>query len=174
MKSDALMALTCHQVPAAAAPTRLRAGVLVAIVSLFAASAVYGIEPGAHQEAEPESVPPAQSPSALQEPPIPDPPRFLSQVTATIEDIAGDVFFWGQSGTVTGKILNNAFLGGQIVTIDGGTIGADAFTFGQSVVIDGVIKHNLYAFASKLRIGKNAVIHGNVIVFAGSLRVEGA
>lgn len=164
MRSNALMALACHRATVAAAPTWLRALALLAIVSFFAAPAAYGREPGTRQEAEPSSV---------QEPPIPDPPRFLSEVAGTIGDIAGDVFFWGQSGTVTGEILNNAFLGGQILTIDGGTVGGDAFVFGATVVIDGVIKHNLYAFANELRISKDTVIHGNVIVFAGSVRVEG-
>ena len=173
MRSNALMALACHRATAASAPTWMRVVALVATVSFFAAPAAYGLEPGAQREAQPSSAPPAELPSSAQEPPIPDPPRFLSEVAGTIKDVAGDVFFWGQSGTVTGEILNNAFLGGQILTIDGGTIGGDAFAFGQSVVIDGVIKNNLYAFASELRISEDAVIHGNVIVFAGSLRVAG-
>lgn len=116
--------------------------------------------------------PPAAAPE-VDEPPVPDPPRFIKDVSGAIGDIAGDVFFWGQSANLTGDVLNNAFLGGQIVTIDKGTVGSDVFAFAQSVVIDGEVRHNVYAFASSVLIAEGAVIHGNVRSFAGSLRNEG-
>lgn len=105
-------------------------------------------------------------------PPIPDPPRFLSDMISNVEDVNGDLFLWGQSVTLAGNILNNAFVGASSVTIDG-TVGSDAFAFAQSIIVTGEVKQNVYAMGATTTITEDAVIHGNLICFCGMLIVNG-
>jgi hypothetical protein len=128
----------------------------------------------------------AQEPSAPQEPaaelvvgdtdlpPIPDPPRFISGLSRTFADVAGDLFFWGQGATLDGPIAYNAVLGGSSVFVTGDTrVGGDLVAFAGDVAIDGEVIQNAYIWAGTARIGEGAVIHGNVLCFCGTLRVEG-
>lgn len=119
----------------------------------------------------PPGTAPAVPPEASED--IPEPPRFLSDLSHSIGDVAGDIFYWGQSGTVTGRILHNAFLGAQAISLDQGTIGGDLFVFAATTQIDGEVEGDLYAFTSDLRIGRDAVVHGNVMAYAGTVRIEG-
>ncbi len=119
------------------------------------------------------AAPVQQTPAPASEPPVPEPPRFLRDVINAIGDVAGDVFSWGQSSTVTGRVLHNAFLAGQIAGLDGGFVGGDLFLFAASASVDGEVRHDVYAFTSQLRIPRDAVVHGNLLAFVGSLRIEG-
>lgn len=124
----------------------------------------------AEQEATGESIE-APAPEASTD--IPAPPRFLSGLQATIEDYAGDVFYWGQGVSVTGTLGDNVFAGGSLLSLDGGRIEGDFFAFGASVTIDGEVLGDVYAFSSDVRVSPGAVIHGNLTAFTGSLRVAG-
>jgi hypothetical protein len=132
----------------------------------------------AQQASEPEQEP--QAPEAMSVapaddaplPPIPDPPRFLSDTVGQPGDINGDLFWWGQSLNLSGAILNNAFLGGTTVDV-GGTVGSDSFLFASSSTIGGEVLQNVYAFTGQLTISEDAVIHGNVLCMCGSLNIHG-
>lgn len=117
--------------------------------------------------------------SAAQEadapPPIPEPPRFAGGTSTTFEDVAADLFYWGQSATLTGELLDNAFLGGAVVGLDAGaTVGGDLFVFASSTTIDGEVRGDVYAFTSSIRVSDSGVIHGNLMVMSGNLQVDGA
>ena len=111
-------------------------------------------------------------PPAGELPPIPDPPRFQSDMVGSIGDVNGDLFWWGQSVTLAGSILNNAFAGGSSVSIDG-TVGSDAFSFAGTTYVTGEVMHNVYAFTGQMFVNEDAVIHGNLVCFCGSLTING-
>lgn len=161
--------------PALLHRSRIAATLLVALVfpaaSLAATSMIQetarSAEEGASEEAE-------QQPEATPPPPgTPPPPRFLTGLESAVGDYVGDVFFWGQSASVTGTLGDNAFLGGQLVSLDGGTLGGDLFAFGASITLDGEVMGDVYAFGSDLRIAPGTTIHGNLLAFTGSLRIGG-
>ena len=104
--------------------------------------------------------------------PIPDPPRFLSEFVSTIDDINGDLFWWGQSVNLVGNIMNNAFVGGSSASIDG-VVGSDVFAFAGTTYVHGEVMHNVYAFTGQLFVNDDAVIHGNLICFCGALTITG-
>ncbi len=112
------------------------------------------------------------TPSPIPLPPIPDPPRFVSDIVSSISDVNGDLFGWGQSVSLAGDVLNNAFLGGGSTSIDG-LVGSDAFTFAQTATVTGEVMHNVYAFAAQMTVTDDAVIHGNLVCFCGSLNLTG-
>lgn len=122
-------------------------------------------ETGQEAPALPEATPPP--------PGTPEPPQFLVGTSRTLADFANDVFYWGQSATVTGTLGDNAFLGGQMVSVDGGAIEGDLFAFGASIAIAGEVMGDVYAFGSEVRVAQDAVIHGTLMSFSGSLRIAG-
>jgi cytoskeletal protein CcmA (bactofilin family) len=105
-------------------------------------------------------------------PPIPDPPRFISEIVGSVGDINGDLFWWGQSVSLTGSVLNNAFVGGSTASIDG-TVGSDAFAFAGTTYVTGEVSQNVYAFTGQMFVQEGAVIHGNLMCFCGSLTING-
>jgi len=105
-------------------------------------------------------------------PPIPDPPRFVNEIVGVVDDVNGDLFWWGQSVNLAGNVLNNAFLGGSTASIDG-VVGSDAFTFAGTTYVTGEVMHNVYAFAAQLFVNEGAVIHGNLICLCGALTING-
>lgn len=119
---------------------------------------------------------PIQSDSTLpaesELPPVPDPPRFLNEVVSTIDDVNGDLFWWGQSVNLVGTILNNAFMAGSSASIDG-VVGSDAFTFAGTTHVTGEVMHSVYAFTGQMFVNEDAVIHGNLVCFCGSLVING-
>jgi len=131
--------------------------------------------PGAEPQ---ESAPPASSAGGSAEgaegelPSIPDPPRFASEIVSSINDVNGDLFWWGQSVSLAGDILNDAFVGGQSASIDG-SIGSNAFAFAGTTTVTGEVMQNVYAFAGQMVVTEDAVIHGNLICFCGSLNIRG-
>lgn len=141
----------------------------VAALLVLTASAL-----AAQQDQEPE--PPATAPpaEAAELPPIPDPPRFVSGVSKSFTDVAGDLFYWGQTATLDGPIRYSALLGGSSVIVTPGTrVGGNLVAFAAQVGIDGEIVQNAYIWAGSARIGRDAIIHGNVLCFCGSLQIEG-
>lgn len=140
-----------------------------AAVATLAALTGFGL---AAQEPEaPAPVPPAQ---AVELPPIPDPPRFVSGMSRTFADVAGDLFYWGQAATLDGPMAHDAIVGGSSVAVtQDARVGGNLAAFAGDVGIDGEILQNAYIWAATARIGKDAVIHGNVLCFCGSLRIEG-
>ena len=105
-------------------------------------------------------------------PPIPDPPRFLSEIVGQVGDVNGDLFFWGQSVNLAGSILNNAFVGGSTASIDG-VVGSDAFVFASTGYVNGEVMQNVYAVTAQMFVAEGAVIHGNLICFCGTLTING-
>ena len=104
----------------------------------------------------------------------PLPPTFISQLAGELGDVYGDIFFWGQRLRITGRVLDNAFVGGMVASLDGGTVEGDLFAFGTGVTVDGEVFGDVYAFAQQLTITERARIHGNVIVFVGALTIDGS
>ncbi len=145
---------------------------------LLLAPAVAQQTPDAPSVAAAEAATPSQRqsdgpPAAERElPPIPDPPRFLSEIVGNVGDVNGDLFFWGQSVNLAGSVLNNAFVGGSTASIDG-VVGSDAFIFGATGYVNGEVMQNVYAFAGQMFVNEGAVIHGNLICFCGALTING-
>ncbi|MFW6198466.1 MAG: bactofilin family protein [Acidobacteriota bacterium] len=123
-------------------------------------------EPGDMQGAQAAGQAPA-------DPDLPPMPRFRSGFASAIEEIANDLFFWGRSGNITGTVGDNAFMGGQFISLDGGRIDGDLFVFASSVTIDGEVAGDVYAFVADLRLDPEGSIGGNLICGCGSLRVDG-
>ncbi len=156
--------LTCPGVPLAL----LGAFAIGLLLALGVPTLANGVPLQQEPAAEPQR---GEEPQASQ--PIPDPPSFRYGTIMNIEEIGGDLFVWAQSVNVTGEVLHNAFLAGQMVSLAGGTVDGDLFAFGASTTVDGEVMGDVYSFSNETRITHDAMIHGNVLVFSGSVRIEG-
>lgn len=125
------------------------------------------------QEATPEPEASAAPRAERPEDARPEPPRYVTGANRSFQDVASDLFYWGQSATLTGRLLDNVFAGGQFVSLEGGTVGGDLFAFASQVTIDGEVLGDVYAFTSQIRVAEDAVIHGNLTAFAGTLQIHG-
>lgn len=149
---------------------RLRAGVCLALC--LAGALVLGAGAVRAQETQERHEPPTET-GMPETPSVPEAPRYETGANRSFQDVASDLFYWGQSATFTGSVLDNVFVGGQLVALDGGTIGGDLFAFAASTTIDGEVMGDVYAFSSQVRVTEDAVIHGNLTAFAGTLQIYG-
>ncbi|NKB89110.1 MAG: hypothetical protein GKS06_12915 [Acidobacteria bacterium] len=114
----------------------------------------------AQQNAEPEL------------PPVADLPRFVSEIVGNVDDVNGDLFWWGQSVNLAGSMLSDVFAGGSSVSLDG-YVGNNAFVGGSTVNVTGEVQGNLYIATAQAFIQEGALIHGHVLCFCGSLTING-
>ena len=80
--------------------------------------------------------------------------------------------FVGNSVEVSGKVFNDAFIGGNIITIEkGAELQRDTIIAGANVEISGKISRNISIYASSVSF-KGAKIDGNVKVQAGMIEAD--
>ncbi len=166
------------RIPAAASTT-----VCLVCVGMFLwlAPMAAGIEEGAAATTAPlpaqdPTEPPAatsvaQAPAAAAVEP-PERPRFASVLSERVRDVGGDIFLWGQSVTLAGRVGHNAFFGAQTGTVSGHVEG-DVFAWAGGVMVSGEIDGDLYVGTGGVSILEGAIIHGNVICFCGSINLDG-
>ncbi len=124
----------------------------------------------AQDPAEPPPTPTPEQATPAFEPP--ERPRFMTEVSARVQDIGSDVFMWGQSVTLAGRIGHNAFFGAQTGTVAGHVEG-DVFAWAGGITVSGEIDGDLYVGTGGATILEGAIIHGNLICFCGSLNMDG-
>ncbi len=150
---------------------------LAALVALSLPAGTDGVAsassvPSSSQDpAEPPPTPaPEQSMPAI-EPPAR--PRFDSVISERVRDIGGDIFLWGQSVTLAGRVGHNAFFGAQTGTVAGHVEG-DVFAWAGGITVSGEIDGDLYVGTGGATIMEGAEIHGNLLCFCGSLNMDGS
>ena len=79
--------------------------------------------------------------------------------------LGNNVFFMGEA-------QEDLFLFGQNVTF-GGSVGRNLFSGAALTKIDGIIAGDLYVTGGNVEIGEKAVIEGDLVGFAGTLRIDG-
>jgi len=87
--------------------------------------------------------------------------------------VKGDVYAGCEALTVEGEIEDDLLVGCRNLEIRGnvkdGVIG-----FAQMIIIDGEVEGDVLAFGGSLRLTERAILKGNLLVWTGELRVDGA
>ena len=87
-------------------------------------------------------------------------------------EIAGDLLSACRSASLNGHIENSAFNASQYLTVDGHIQGS-LISFCQDLNLSGSVGRNLTAFAAHVLINREAVVEGQLSVYAGELDLEG-
>lgn len=149
------------------------------ITAALLAAVVLAISPAAAQQPADAGIVEA---APIEEQPIieaPAPPETVYASEGVFDDhvvfdgTAEDLFAGGQTVSVTGVVMDNAFMFGKTMGLDGGRVEGDLFLAGAEATVDGEVLGDIYGFAGKVHITPDAVIHGDVSIGAGDLRHEG-
>lgn len=91
-----------------------------------------------------------------------------------IEDVANDLFVWAWIPTLSGTIGDNAYVGGQRITVasDAEILG-DLFLFAQTAQIHGTVQGDVYLFSADVTVGESGSIGGSVYGSAAAFTVDG-
>jgi hypothetical protein len=90
-------------------------------------------------------------------------------------DVRGDLVAFARRVTVRGNVTGNVVTAGEVVSIEGGTIGGSVFGAGRSVELTRVrVARNLYGAGRDVSLGSGAAIGGDAIVAADNAVVDGS
>jgi len=100
---------------------------------------------------------------------------FVTQADdkVVVEETATDLFAAGREVTLRGVVLDNAFVAGESVYLDGGRVEGDLFIAAGTARLDGEVLGDVYGFGGDVRIGPDTIIHGDIRLGCGDLHHEG-
>lgn len=134
---------------------------------------------GAQESQQPQEPPEGRAPTdrmiqELLERGLPGGSQWVFDDIPDIGDIANDLFVWAWIPTLNGTIGDNAFIGGQRVTLasDAEILG-DLFLFSQTARIDGTVHGDVYLFCADVTVGESGSVGGSVYGSAAAFTVDG-
>lgn len=87
-------------------------------------------------------------------------------------DVTGDLVIAGNTVTMNGSVSGGVLAAGSILTLNG-NVSQSVRVAGGTVTINGAVGGDLVVFGGDVLLGSQAIVSGDVLVFAGTLNLQG-
>ena len=98
---------------------------------------------------------------------------LYGEAPTTDGDVSGDLTVAGSTVTINGNVEQNVLGFAGDVTING-NVGESVRVAAGEIIINGEVGEDVFVAGGDVIIGADAVIHGDVTVFAGTLDIQGS
>jgi len=99
--------------------------------------------------------------------------KFLADDRLNVDEPVNDLFAFATDIRFTAPVEDNAFVFAEEIRVDDVPLGGDLFGFAETLQLNGDVQGDVYAFIGDLYVGPDAVVHGNLTAFGGTVEIEG-